>query len=169
MSRSSLSANANSVRPRLSVVVAGVLFVVFVTAFLAMQWIRSRQEHRSELYPSEIEALVKHHKLRDPLVEAHQRGRKVYTHYCVICHGEEGNGSGFNSSQLKQPPRDFTNREFWKGTTEERVYFAITKGGPSVGKSVLMPAWGKTLTERQIREVMAFLRTFAGTQEPQQN
>lgn len=35
----------------------------------------------------------------------------------------------------------------------------ISKGGGSVGKSNFMPAWSGALTDKQIREIVAFLRT----------
>jgi mono/diheme cytochrome c family protein len=56
--------------------------------------------------------------------------------------------------------------KFWRQTTDERVYYATAQGGPSVGKSVLMPAWGHTLTERQLRDVVVFIRAFAAPEKP---
>jgi mono/diheme cytochrome c family protein len=37
----------------------------------------------------------------------------------------------------------------------------ITKGGSAAGKSSFMPAWGSSLTEKQIRDIIAYLRTIA--------
>lgn len=110
-------------------------------------------------YPSEIETLAANRQEKDPVVRSQQRGREVYNHYCAICHGEDGQGNGFNSSQLAVPPRNFADSEFWKQTTGERVAQVIRDGGPGIGKSVLMPAWGRTLTARQLRDVVAFLQT----------
>jgi cytochrome c oxidase cbb3-type subunit 3 len=145
----------------------GLIAAVFVAAFLTMAVIRSRQGHSGQVYPSEIEALAVHSAPVDPLADARTRGRATYQHYCRICHGESGAGNGFNSSNLEnlerppRPPRDFTSRQFWQQTTDERVYYAVAQGGRSVGKSVLMPAWGDTLTERQLRDVIVFIHAFA--------
>jgi len=37
----------------------------------------------------------------------------------------------------------------------------IKTGGPSVGKSPLMAPWGGTLSDAQIHDVVAFVRTLA--------
>jgi mono/diheme cytochrome c family protein len=95
----------------------------------------------------------------DPLAKSRLRGQKVYEHYCAICHGVEGKGDGFNSTNLALPPRDFSSPDFWKQATDNRLLLTVTNGGPAVDKSVLMPAWGRTLTERQIHDVVAFLHT----------
>ena len=110
-------------------------------------------------YPSQIEALAIRRERPDPLAEAQASGRKVFEHYCQICHGAEGQGDGFNSTNLAISPRDFSNLEFWKTATDERLTSAISQGGESVEKSVLMPAWGRTLSEEHIRDVVAYLRT----------
>ncbi len=95
----------------------------------------------------------------NPPAAAQSRGRSVFLHYCVICHGETGHGDGFNSTNLAVPPRDFSSPDFWQKATDARLLLVVSQGGPAVDKSVLMPAWGRTLTDRQVREVVAFLRT----------
>jgi mono/diheme cytochrome c family protein len=116
--------------------------------------------------PSPIEALAVRDVLLDPAAKSQSRGRIVYKHYCSICHGEEGNGDGFNSTNLAVPPRDFSSPKFWWRKTDERLLLTVSKGGPAVGKSVLMPAWGQTLTDRQMRDVVAFLHTLAVQAKP---
>jgi hypothetical protein len=37
----------------------------------------------------------------------------------------------------------------------------ISKGGPAVGKSPIMPAWGNQFNESQIRDLIAFIRSLA--------
>jgi cytochrome c oxidase cbb3-type subunit 3 len=133
---------------------------IYFAGFLAMSWVRSRQGH-AEPYPSEIDTLAAHKAPSDPLADARARGQKVFTHYCQICHGESGKGDGFNAGKLTPPPRDFSDAKFWNSTTDERVHFAVTRGGQSVGKSVLMPAWGQTLTKPQIDDVIIYIRAFA--------
>ena len=89
----------------------------------------------------------------------------MFQHNCQICHGESGKGDGFNASRLTPPPRDFTQFNFWKSTTDERVHFAVSQGGSSVGKSVLMPAWGHTLTKSQIDDVIVYIRSLAAPRQ----
>ena len=97
------------------------------------------------------------------------RGGKVFKHYCATCHGNEGQGNGFNSTNLAVPPRDFSNAQFWRQATDERLLLAVSKGGTAVSKSVLMPAWGQTLTDRQLNDVVTFLHTLAPRGDPKVN
>ncbi|MFQ5734494.1 MAG: c-type cytochrome [Planctomycetaceae bacterium] len=113
----------------------------------------------AEQYPSRIEELAVDRARRDPVMAAQLRSRAVYGHYCARCHGANGEGDGFNSSMLKVPPRNLTDPKFRERVTEKHLTRTIRDGGPAVGKSVLMPAWGRTLSEKQIADVVAFLRT----------
>ncbi len=148
------------IRHWIGIALASLIPLVFAASFPAMAWIRSQQGH-SEQYTSEIESLAVRREPADPLADALARGGKIYRHYCQICHGEEGKGDGFNSYNIEPPPRNLTDEGFWQQTTDERAYYAVAEGGGSVGKSVMMPAWGHTLTDRQIRDVIVFLRAFA--------
>jgi mono/diheme cytochrome c family protein len=143
---------------------ASVWPVAFVACLLTMGCARPAHDRLEE--PSPIETLTMRNGPLDPLAESQSHGRNVYQHYCSICHGDEGKGDGFNSTNLAVPPRDFSGPEFWRQTTDERLLLTVTKGGMAVSKSVLMPAWGRTLTERQLRDVVAFLHTLAARGKP---
>jgi cytochrome c oxidase cbb3-type subunit III len=149
----------------ISLTLAILIPTIYVVGFLAMSWIRSQQGHAAA-YPSEIESLAIHQGPLDPLADARARGRKVFQHYCQICHGAGGGGDGSNAGNLTPPPRDFTQTKFWDSTTNERLHFAVAQGGPSVGKSVLMPAWGNTLSKSQIDDAIVFVRAFAVPTSP---
>ena len=45
--------------------------------------------------------------------------------------------------------------------SDEHLFKVIKEGGASVGKSPLMAPWGGTLTDDQIRDVVAFVRSIA--------
>ncbi|MCH8048325.1 MAG: cytochrome c [Planctomycetes bacterium] len=117
-------------------------------------------------FPSPIRDLAVRRQRLDPVAEARTRGRETYMHYCQICHGDTGQGDGFNSTNLAVAPRDFSDPEFWKSSTDERLTSAIADGGEAVGKSVLMPAWGKTLSQQQIDDVIAYLPTIPEQVKP---
>jgi|GEM_PF-6315157 len=106
---------------------------------------------------SEIEALATRHGPRDRKAESRKRGQVVYSHFCAICHGDKGGGNGFNSSQLAQKPRNFTESEFRKNLSRASLIQTISKGGAAVGKSNLMPAWGNTLSHRQIEDLATYI------------
>ncbi len=45
--------------------------------------------------------------------------------------------------------------------SDDFLFRVIQQGGPSVGKSAMMAPWGGTLSDAQIRDVVAFVRTLA--------
>jgi mono/diheme cytochrome c family protein len=43
------------------------------------------------------------------------RGKAVYTRYCVACHGERGDGAGPSAPSMTPKPRDFRQGTFkWR-------------------------------------------------------
>jgi len=133
--------------------------VAVVACLLTLGCNRSVDDPSQE--PSPIEALATRGVPSDRVAEARLRGEKVFRHYCAVCHGNEGRGDGFNSTNLALSPQDFSSPEFWQQMTDAHLFLTVSKGGPANGKSVLMPAWGRTLTDRQLHDVVAFLHTFA--------
>ena len=86
-------------------------------------------------------------------------GKKLFEHYCAVCHGLTGEGDGFNAYNLNPKPRNLADREAMARFSDQQLSEAISQGGRERGKSNLMPPWGHTLNERQIRYVVAYLRT----------
>jgi mono/diheme cytochrome c family protein len=85
-------------------------------------------------------------------------GRDVYQHNCLICHGTTGAGDGFNAYNLDPRPRDLSEPVFQARKTDAELADAIRRGGAGVGLSALMPPWGRTLSGRQIDDVILYLR-----------
>ncbi len=89
------------------------------------------------------------------------QGKAIYATYCGACHGTSGKGDGPAAATLTTKPRDHTNGEVMNALPNEEIFKAIKEGGASVGKSNLMPAWGATLNDEQIQDVVAFVRSLA--------
>lgn len=89
-------------------------------------------------------------------------GQMLYEHYCAVCHGTGGAGDGFNAYNLRPvQPRNFTDAEAMKQLSDQDLFTAISRGGRAMGRSPLMPAWGSTLNERQVRYLVRYLRTLS--------
>ena len=80
-------------------------------------------------------------------------GKKLYAQHCAICHGKTGQGDGVAGKSLKPPPRDFSQGKF-KFSKDDAGLLAFIKKGKGA-----MPAWGKTLSDKEIQDVIAFIHT----------
>ena len=87
-------------------------------------------------------------------------GKKLYGTYCSTCHGDNGKGDGLASKSLPVKPGDHTNGTVMNQLSDKFLFDIISKGGSAVGKSAFMPGWG-SLNEKQIRDVIAYVRSIA--------
>ena len=93
-------------------------------------------------------------------------GKVTFTYYCQTCHGETGAGDGFNAFNLDPHPRDLSAPEFQKKKSDADLADAIRRGGSGVGLSALMPPWGHTLSDRQVSELVLYIRTLGAQRKP---
>ena len=88
-------------------------------------------------------------------------GQAQYVIYCGTCHGTTGNGEGPLSATLDPKPAVHTDGNYMNALSDDHLFKVIKEGGMAVGKSPLMAGWGGTLSDEQIRDVIAFLRSIA--------
>ena len=88
-------------------------------------------------------------------------GRKLYLTYCSSCHGDKGKGDGPAASSLPVKPADHTNGGVMNQLPDKFLIEIISKGGSAVGKSALMPAWGSQIKDKQLRDVVGYIRSIA--------
>ena len=83
-------------------------------------------------------------------------GKKIYTQYCVTCHGAKGKGDGIAAPGLAKPPADHTSA-FVQSQKDGAIFWVITNGNNP------MPTYLKTLTVTQRWQVVNYIRTLAKT------
>lgn len=88
-------------------------------------------------------------------------GRKLYGSYCASCHGDRGRGDGVAAGSLPVKPKDHTDGSTMNQLTDQFLGDVITQGGGGMGKSAFMPAWGSSLNEKQVRDIVAYIRSLA--------
>ncbi len=91
-------------------------------------------------------------------------GKIVYVKWCAGCHGDAGAGDGAAARYMLPHPRDFTGaiyqiRSTASGElpTDADLLRAIDQGLPGTA----MPGWKTRLSDRERRDVLAFLKTFS--------
>jgi mono/diheme cytochrome c family protein len=87
-----------------------------------------------------------------------EKTRETYQWYCAQCHGIQGKGDGINAKFLTVPPRNHTKAKYLETRTDEQFFEAIKFGGLSVGRAPCMPAWGNTLNDSTIHELVRYIR-----------
>ena len=90
------------------------------------------------------------------------RGLYVYEAYCLACHGQSGVGNGPMAARLKRDfgvrPSDLSSPAFHRDRSDDQLRAAIIGGGRAVHRTPYMPAWGATLSPRQVDDLVAYLR-----------
>ncbi len=112
-----------------------------------------------------------------------RNGKVLYDRHCQWCHGRDGAGDGPAAAYLNPPPRDFTMGTYkWKSTPFDEImpadadyYGAVSgtrgdKGIPGwnglAGTS--MPGWGDVLSDADISDVTAYIKSFAMMEAPKE-
>jgi mono/diheme cytochrome c family protein len=94
-----------------------------------------------------------------PLSAQGQDAKQLYEQTCAMCHGTGGKGDGPTGQQLQPKPADLS--VVVKDKSPAYLTKLITEGGPSVGKSPLMPSYKGILNEKQVESVVQYLKGFA--------
>jgi mono/diheme cytochrome c family protein len=119
-----------------------------ITLAAGLLWLASgAAAAQSEVDPSEVERFTDGD-------AAH--GETLYKRYCAGCHGEDGRGGAHTFMPHIQ---NLTKKDYIEFIPDGFLFTVIAEGGEAVGKSDYMPAWQGTLSEQDIKDVIAFIRT----------
>jgi mono/diheme cytochrome c family protein len=86
-----------------------------------------------------------------------RHGEAIFLRYCQGCHGPDGRGGGKGFMPHVGP---LARRGYIETLPDEYLADVIAEGGLAAGKSAYMPSWKTTLTQQDIADVVAFIRTF---------
>lgn len=121
-------------------------FLIFAVAVVLVRGIDAQQPQRN----------VEAQKLRNPEtanVDTTEAGRKLFQRFCASCHGAGGKGDG-GMALSGGTPSDLTDETWDYGSTDGEIFVAIRDGVSSD-----MLAYKERLTEKQIWQVVSFVRS----------
>ena len=88
-------------------------------------------------------------------------GKVKYDANCVGCHGTTGKGDGPAAAALNPKPQDHTNGKVMNVLSDKYLFDIIKDGGAAMKKAPFMPASNKKLTDQEIWDVVAYIRSLA--------
>jgi len=97
--------------------------------------------------------------LRSPfpaVTMAIDQGGRLYRAHCLACHGATGLGDGDAGRDLTPSPALLARLMDIQGSVDEYLLWTISEGGAPFGTE--MPAFKATLSEREIWEVVGYMR-----------
>jgi mono/diheme cytochrome c family protein len=88
-------------------------------------------------------------------------GKRVFYDKCVWCHADATPAGPSNRANLMPQPPLLTDGNAMNPLSDALIRNIVTLGGSALGKSPMMPPWGNTLSEQEIRAVTAYVRVVA--------
>lgn len=90
-----------------------------------------------------------------------EEGKTHYNKLCVKCHGDSGKGDGTVAKKLDLKMRDYTDKAAMAKLTDDYMVKITKIGGKALEKSPKMRGYEKKLTDEQIKDLIAYIRTFS--------
>jgi hypothetical protein len=89
-------------------------------------------------------------------------GSEVNDKYCNRCHDSESTPERVsNFDNLSPAPHLYTDGATYNRLSDADLLDIITRGGPALGKSPQMPAYGSTLKPAEIKALISYIRAVA--------
>jgi mono/diheme cytochrome c family protein len=124
------------------IVVRGVGIVLICGMVSAVLWLGRAEGQRPRLPKPDVES-----------------GERIYKQNCVNCHGTGGKGDGAAAENLNPKPADLTSDKT-QAKQDAELLETIKFGRPGTA----MPGWMSELDERDMRDVMAYIRALGRKQ-----
>ena len=87
--------------------------------------------------------------------ESIARGKSIFEHDCVVCHGPGGRGDGVAAASLPARPKDLTKLAPPPIFPDGVIAYRIING------KNLMPAWRGMLSDNDVWDLINFIRSLA--------
>ena len=97
--------------------------------------------------------------------ESPTHGADVYKTNCAVCHGSNGVPDAALAQSFGVMPANFSDPLFNSREPLSDWKIVVTEGGPALGFSDKMPAFGETLSTQDIDAVLTYIKTLAGNHD----
>jgi len=107
------------------------------------------------------ESLLAQAELSNPLprsAEVLARGQRIYMTYCVVCHGETGDGQGYIVPKFPMPPSLYSDKV--RGWNDGRIFHVMSRG------QNLMPAYASQILPEDRWAAIHYVRVLQRAAHP---
>lgn len=92
---------------------------------------------------------------------ADPKAPEKYATFCAACHGPAGKGDGPAAASLPVKPRNLGDGKSMNAKTDAELTKVIKEGGAVTGLSPLMAGFGSQLSDKETKEIVAYIRSLA--------
>jgi mono/diheme cytochrome c family protein len=96
-----------------------------------------------------------------PLDYQQTQGQRIFNDKCVWCHADSTPAGPSNRMNVQPTPPLIDDGKVFNALSDEYLRTAIALGGAAMGKSAIMPPYGRTLSQDDIDAVIAYMRAVA--------
>jgi cytochrome c5 len=96
-----------------------------------------------------------------PLDYQQSQGKRLFYVYCVWCHADSTPAGPSNRPNLNPAPHLIDDGTVLNSMSDTYLDNIITLGGSAMGKSASMPPYGRSLTQDEVRAIIAYMRAVA--------
>ncbi len=86
-------------------------------------------------------------------------GVEKFEQFCAACHGVDGQANGPSAQAMNPKPRNFTDARWQESVDDAHIAKVIKEGGASVGLSATMAPWGSVVSDSEVKEIIAHIRS----------
>lgn len=86
-------------------------------------------------------------------------GKEIYQERCILCHGARGEGWDWEKKVVRPPVAVPDLAGAVAKRSDEFLLAVIRDGGEAVGLTRFMPAFGFNMSEQELKDVVAYLRS----------
>jgi len=146
---------------RIGPMVAGVLLAVLIAVLPAChkKSVAAKADSLAKAYDTEQDWSDPQKVI--PLSYQQAQGKRLFYENCVWCHADATPAGPSNRSNVTPTPSLMNDGATLNGLSDEYLQNMITLGGAALEKSAMMPPFGRTLTQEEIRAIIAFTRAIA--------
>jgi mono/diheme cytochrome c family protein len=96
-----------------------------------------------------------------PLGYRAAQGKRIFYTQCVWCHADATPAGPSNRSNVTPTPPLMNDGATLNKESDATLRNAIALGGSALGKSAMMPPYGRTLSDEEITDLIAYIRAIA--------